>query len=138
MNIGLVIPTLNAGESFAKLLENIELQNIKISEKIIIDSGSVDDTLLLGEKYNYKIKYGVEHPTYYEISFIDGHKDTITVWTDPEYGDYIEMYDNGGVFTKGNIVLRYVPYKKYTRSDFLGKINLYNVLYYNKLKMRHY
>ena len=56
----------------------------------------------------------------------------------PEYGDYIEMYDNGGAFTKGNIVLRYVPYKKYTRSDFLGKINLYNVLYYNKLKMRHY
>ena len=55
MNIGLVIPTLNAGESFAKLLKNIELQNIKISEKIIIDSGSVDDTLLLGEKYNYKI-----------------------------------------------------------------------------------
>lgn len=29
--------------------------------------------------YNYKIKYGIEHPTYYEISFINGHKDTITV-----------------------------------------------------------
>ena len=86
-------------------------------------------------RINYELKYGIEHPTYYEISFIEGHKDTITVWTDPEYGDYIEMYDNGGVFTKGNIVLRYVPYKKYTRSDFLGKINLYNVLYYNKLKM---
>ena len=89
-------------------------------------------------RINYELKYGIEHPTYYEISFIEGHKDTITVWTDPEYGDYIEMYDNGGVFTKGNIVLRYVPYKKYTRSDFLGKINVYNVLYYNKLKMRHY
>ena len=89
-------------------------------------------------RINYELKYGIEHPTYYEISFIDGYKDTITVWTDPEYGDYIEMYDNGGTFTKGNIVLRYVPYKKYTRSDFLGKINVYNVLYYNKLKMRHY
>ena len=89
-------------------------------------------------RINYELKYGIEHPTYYEISFIDGYKDTITVWTDPEYGDYIEMYDNGGAFTKGNIVLRYVPYKKYTRSDFLGKINVYNVLYYNKLKMRRY
>ena len=89
-------------------------------------------------RINYELKYGIEHPTYYEISFIDGYKDTITVWTDPEYGDYIEMYDNGDVFTKGNIILRYVPYKKYTRSDFLEKINLYNVLYYNKLKMRRY
>ncbi len=79
-----------------------------------------------------------ESHTQDEISFIDGHKDTITVWTDPEYGDYIKMYDNGGVFTKGNIVLRYIPYKKYTRSDFPTKINLYNVLYYNKLKMQRY
>ena len=89
-------------------------------------------------RINYELKYGIEHPMYYEISFVNGHRDTITVWTDPEYGDYIEMYENGGVFTKGNSVLRYVPYKKYTRSDFLGKINLYNVLYYNKLKMRRY
>lgn len=87
---------------------------------------------------NYKIKYGVEHPTYYEISFINGYKDTITVWTDPEYGDCIEMYDNGGDFTKGNIVLRYVPYKKYTRSDFRKETILYNVLYYNKLRMQCY
>lgn len=87
---------------------------------------------------NYKIKYGIEHPAYYEISFINGCKDTITVWVDPEYGDCIEMYDNGGAFTKGNIVLRYTPYKKYTRSDFRNKINLYNVLYYNKLRIQRY
>lgn len=87
-------------------------------------------------RINYELKYGIEHPTYYEISFIDGYKDTITVWTDPEYEDCIKMYDNGGPFTEGNIVLRYVPYKKYTRSDFRKKINLYNVLYYNKLRMR--
>ena len=72
------------------------------------------------------------------IESINGCKDTIIVWVDPEYGDCIEMYDNGGAFTKGNIVLRYTPYKKYTRSDFRNKINLYNVLYYNKLRMRCY
>nr|DAW35406.1 MAG TPA: hypothetical protein [Caudoviricetes sp.] len=93
------------------------------------------------ERYNsinYELKYGIEHPTYYEISFINGHKDTITVWTDPEYGDCIKMYDNGGTFSKGYIVLSYIPYKKYTRSDFRKKIKLYNVLYYNKLKMQYY
>lgn len=87
---------------------------------------------------NYELKYGIEHPTYYEISFINGHKDTITVWTDPEYGDCIKMYDNGGTFSKGYIVLSYIPYKKYTRSDFRKKIKLYNVLYYNKLRMQGY
>lgn len=84
---------------------------------------------------NYKINYGIKHPTYYEISFTNGHKDTITVWTDPKYGDCIEMYDSRGLFASGNIVLIYIPYKKYTRSDFREKIHLYNVLYYNKLKM---
>lgn len=83
---------------------------------------------------NYKIQYGIAHPMYYEISFIDGSKDTIAVWTDPEDGDCIEMYDNGGTFARGNIVLGYIPYKKYTRSDFRKETRLYNVLHYNKLK----
>lgn len=91
MNIGLVIPTLNAGESFAKLLENIELQNIKISEKIIIDSGSVDDTLLLGEKYNYKIikieKFN--HGNSRKIAVENLHKSDVVVFITQD----IELYD---------------------------------------------
>lgn len=55
MNIGLVIPTLNAGASFELLLKKIEQQNEKIVEKIIIDSGSTDDTVKIGKKYNYRI-----------------------------------------------------------------------------------
>lgn len=120
------------------IINNIIAITVVFSVVAFIIYGIVQCSNEQDDLYNYKIKYGIEHPTYYEISFINGHKDTITVWTDPEYGDYIEMYDNGGAFTKGNIVLRYVPYKKYTRSDFLGKINVYNVLYYNKLKMRCY
>ena len=91
MNIGLVIPTLNAGESFAKLLKNIELQNIKISEKIIIDSGSVDDTLLLGEKYNYKIikieKFN--HGNSRKIAVENLHKSDVVVFITQD----IELYD---------------------------------------------
>ena len=149
MNFGKAIEALKAGSAIRRVIV-IAMHKIKniinyiiaitvvFSVVAFIIYGIVQCSNERDDLYNYKIKYGIEHPMYYEISFVNGHKDTITVWTDPEYGDYIEMYDNGGVFTKGNIVLRYVPYKKYTRSDFLWKINLYNVLYYNKLKMRRY
>lgn len=82
------------------------------------------------------VHYGIEHPVYYEITFIDGYKDTISVWTTPSHGDYIKMYNNGGAFTDGSIVLKYTPYRKYTRTDCIScnEINLYNVLRYRKLR----
>lgn len=120
------------------IINNIIAIAIAFSVVAFIIYGMVQCSNEQTNRINYRIKYGIEHPTYYEISFINGHKDTITVWTDPEYGDCIEMYDNGGTFTEGNIVLRYIPYKKYTRSDFLKETTLYNVLYYNKLRMRCY
>ena len=46
------------------------------------------------------VHYGIEHPVYYEITFIDGYKDTISVWTTPSNGDYIKMYNNRGYFYK--------------------------------------
>ena len=82
------------------------------------------------------VHYGIEHPVYYEITFIDGYKDTISVWTTPSHGDYIKMYNNGGTFTNGSVVLNYIPYRKYTRTDCIScnEINLYNVLRYRKLR----
>ena len=84
------------------------------------------------------VHYGIEHPVYYEITFIDGYKDTISVWTTPSHGDYIKMYNNGGTFTNGSVVLNYIPYRKYTRTDCIScnKINLYNVLRYRKLRSK--
>ena len=84
------------------------------------------------------VHYGIEHPVYYEITFIDGYKDTISVWTTPSHGDYIKMYNNGGTFTDGSIVLNYIPYRKYTRTDCIScnEINLYNVLRYRKLRSK--
>ena len=90
------------------IINNIIAITVVFSVVAFIIYGIVQCSNEQDDLYNYKIKYGIEHPMYYEISFVNGHKDTITVWTDPEYGDYIEMYDNGGAFTKGNIVLRYV------------------------------
>ena len=84
------------------------------------------------------VHYGIEHPVYYEITFIDGYKDTISVWTTPSHGDYIKMYNNGGTFTNGSVVLNYIPYRKYTRTDCIScnEINLYNVLRYRKLRSK--
>ena len=84
------------------------------------------------------VHYGIEHPVYYEITFIDGYKDTISVWTTPSHGDYIKMYNNGGTFTNGSVVLNYMPYRKYTRTDCIScnEINLYNVLRYRKLRSK--
>ena len=84
------------------------------------------------------VHYGIEHPVYYEITFIDGYKDTISVWTTPSHGDYIKMYNNRGTFTNGSVVLNYIPYRKYTRTDCIScnEINLYNVLRYRKLRSK--
>ena len=84
------------------------------------------------------VHYGIEHPVYYEITFIDGYKDTISVWTTPSNGDYIKMYNNRGTFTNGSVVLNYIPYRKYTRTDCIScnEINLYNVLRYRKLRSK--
>ena len=93
------------------------------------------------DSYNQRksnVHYGIEHPVYYEITFIDGYKDTISVWTTPSHGDYIKMYNNGGTFTNGSVVLNYIPYRKYTRTDCIScnEINLYNVLRYRKLRSK--
>ena len=44
----------------------------------------------------------------------------------------------GGTFTNGSVVLNYIPYRKYTRTDCIScnEINLYNVLRYRKLRSK--
>lgn len=90
----------------------------------------------LDAKRDFELKYGIEHPMYYEITFTDSRRDTIIVWTNPDIGDCIEMYNNGGTFTDGKVVLTYTLYDKYTMSEPRKVVNLYNVLYYKKLKTR--
>lgn len=53
--VGIVIPTLNAGKSFIKLLDSIARQTAKINRKLVIDSGSVDKTVSLAEVYQYEV-----------------------------------------------------------------------------------
>lgn len=54
MNCGLIIPTLNAGENFQLLLEQIAAQTLPL-RKLIVDSESTDDTVALAEKFGFEV-----------------------------------------------------------------------------------
>jgi len=55
MNVSLLIPTLNAGKLWPEVLEAISSQSYKINQKIIIDSGSTDDTVKLAAKHHFEV-----------------------------------------------------------------------------------
>ncbi|SFR14255.1 glycosyltransferase family 2 protein [Desulfoscipio geothermicus] len=50
-----VIPTLNGGHTFERLLASVDDQILKPNRKIVIDSGSDDDTVNIAKKYNWEI-----------------------------------------------------------------------------------
>lgn len=56
MRVGLVIPTLNAGEAFIALLKEIEKQNISLTAKLVADSQSQDQTADLARQYGYTVE----------------------------------------------------------------------------------
>lgn len=57
INITLCIPTYNAGEHWAEVLESINFQEIQLSKKIIVDSGSSDDTVSLAQKCGFEVHH---------------------------------------------------------------------------------
>ena len=54
MRFGLIIPTLNAGGHFQKLLEQINSQTLP-TEKLLIDSDSTDGTDALAKKFGFEV-----------------------------------------------------------------------------------
>jgi rhamnosyltransferase len=55
MNIGLIIPTLNAGSQFIELVESIKRQDIALQYKLIIDSASDDGTVAAAQCYGFDV-----------------------------------------------------------------------------------
>ncbi|QEM08210.1 glycosyltransferase family 2 protein [Mucilaginibacter rubeus] len=55
MNISLLIPTLNAGEIWPQVLQSVNDQNIELADKIIVDSGSTDNTVAVGQQFGFKV-----------------------------------------------------------------------------------
>ncbi len=54
MNCGLIIPTLNAGEQFRKLLSQIAAQSLP-TKKLIVDSESTDATIELAKNFGLEV-----------------------------------------------------------------------------------
>ena len=54
MNCGLIIPTLNAGSQFKKLLEQLAAQTLP-TKKIIVDSESTDGTAKLAKNFGLEV-----------------------------------------------------------------------------------
>jgi len=54
LNFGLIIPTLNAGKNFEKLLRQIDKQTLP-AKKIVIDSESTDGTIELAKKFDFEV-----------------------------------------------------------------------------------
>ncbi len=54
MNCGLIIPTLNAGEQFQKLLSQLAAQTL-MTKKLIVDSESTDGTAKLAKNFGLEV-----------------------------------------------------------------------------------
>ena len=54
MNFALIIPTLNAGKNFKKLLEQINSQTLPVT-KLVIDSQSTDNTADLAKSFGFEV-----------------------------------------------------------------------------------
>jgi rhamnosyltransferase len=55
LKVSVLIPTLNAGEEWIKVLKSIYEQECKFERKIVIDSGSIDNTVSLAKQYGFEV-----------------------------------------------------------------------------------
>ncbi|UKT63246.1 glycosyltransferase family 2 protein [Pedobacter mucosus] len=55
LNIALLIPTLNAGSDWQKILDKVSVQSIVIKRKIILDSGSTDETIRQSKLFGFEV-----------------------------------------------------------------------------------
>ncbi len=55
MRIAILIPTLNAGDQWSEILKNIDEQTFKVHRKIVVDSGSTDNTAILAKEWGFEI-----------------------------------------------------------------------------------
>lgn len=54
-SIGLLIPTCNGGEQFELVLQSISQQSLQPKRKLVIDSGSADDTAAVAQQYGFEV-----------------------------------------------------------------------------------
>ncbi|WP_295651130.1 glycosyltransferase [uncultured Mucilaginibacter sp.] len=55
LEISILIPTYNASHLWLEVLESVERQSITSLKKVIIDSGSTDDTVILAKQHGFQV-----------------------------------------------------------------------------------
>jgi rhamnosyltransferase len=55
LRVSVLIPTLNAGKGLFKILESVSSQSQEFKNKIIVDSGSTDDTVALAKIFGFYV-----------------------------------------------------------------------------------
>lgn len=113
MKIAIVIMTLNAGSGFKQLLDSIEMQDYPIHRKLIADSSSEDDTVILGRKYHYEI-LPIERHTFNHgdtrkkcAEYLDGIDIVIYLTQDVILFDTKSIYHLVEVFSDEKIAVSY-------------------------------
>jgi rhamnosyltransferase len=56
LKVAILIPTFNAGKDWLKVLESVNEQTAELCTKIIVDSGSRDDTVILAKQFGFAVK----------------------------------------------------------------------------------
>ena len=51
----ILIPTLNAGNDWSAVLEAISDQSFNVKNKVIVDSGSTDNTVEIAKSFGFKV-----------------------------------------------------------------------------------
>ena len=54
-SVAIVIPTRNAGQHLAELLDSLKNQTVKLAQILVIDSESCDKTLDIAKSHNCKV-----------------------------------------------------------------------------------
>jgi len=57
MNVGILVPTLNAGINWEKFLTSLDHQSLSVKRKIILDSGSQDNTVALAKNHGFEVQF---------------------------------------------------------------------------------
>ncbi|MEM8847493.1 MAG: glycosyltransferase family 2 protein [Bacteroidota bacterium] len=95
-DIKVIIPAVNEGDSIAKVVE--EIPN-SVSEVIVVNNGSTDDTVENAEKAGATVltenRKGYGYACLKGMEYVDGQskKPTIIVFIDGDYSDYPEELD---------------------------------------------
>lgn len=132
MKISIITTTLNSDKSLAYTLSSVMEQTYKNFEHIIVDAGSVDETINILKKYPIKNKkiFLKKNSSIYEA---------INFGIDKSCGDYIIILHSDDILYNSNTIYKLVKKIKKNKKDtiILGSVHYYKLNQFQK-SVRYY